>query len=618
MYKVVLINDGVETIIHYPTSDKDSPRLLNLPFKESLSQADQLSFSIPFGNVGYGLVEGLVSKVKVIDTRDDSIIFSGKVLNTKDGMGADGSFINQVTCEGALGYLLDTQTRRWHFANQTPTQILTYLLNQHNSKVDASRKIYVGTIQITQPITIDTNFENTFNAIVTKLKNILGGDLRVRETSGILYLDYLIGQGLNNEVKIQIGVNAKQLIREYDTCDVITRAIPLGYGEGINTLDITSVNSGIEYVEDATAKVKYGIIEDIVTNKDIQNASTLMIYGQTVLAEKKQPKLIIDTAMVDRSVLEQYSLEKYSLGDTLHILANQMNMDVYARVIEREMDLIISPWDTKLVISTRPITLSDQMTSLKQRNMTLENAPQGNTVIFPITKADNADFDSPVTFDLDIPNETININRVYINLHGRKFRAYEKGLSAGGSSTGTSSSGGGSTQTSSSGGASTTSSGSSSSTSTDASSSSTTTGETFHRHWKEGDPPDPDRTGWAVSTHNHDIPHTHGISHTHSVSVGNHTHSVSVPDHSHQLTIPSHLHEILNGIFESTFPLNTKVKVNGVDIGVNYGDGSSAFDQYNLDITPHILIGNNKIEISTEQNGRIEAVIYAQIFIQSK
>ena len=50
-----------------------------------------------------------------------------------------------------------------------------------------------------------------------------------------------------------------------------------------------------------------------------------------------------------------------------------MNMDVYARVIEREMDLIISPWDTKLVISTRPITLSDQMTSLKQRNMTLEN-----------------------------------------------------------------------------------------------------------------------------------------------------------------------------------------------------------------------------------------------------
>ena len=63
-----------------------------------------------------------------------------------------------------------------------------------------------------------------------------------------------------------------------------------------------------------TAKVKYGIIEDIVTNKDIQNASTLMIYGQTVLAEKKQPKLIIDTAMVDRSVLEQYSLEKYSLG----------------------------------------------------------------------------------------------------------------------------------------------------------------------------------------------------------------------------------------------------------------------------------------------------------------
>jgi len=63
---------------------------------------------------------------------------------------------------------------------------------------------------------------------------------------------------------------------------------------------------------------------------------------------------------------------------------------------------------------------------------------------------------------------------------------------------------------------------------------------------------------------------------------------------------------------------NTKIKINGVDIGVNYGDGTAEIDQYDLDITPHINIGNNKIEISTEQNGRIEAVIYAQIFIQSK
>jgi phage minor structural protein len=605
MYSVSLFNGAVETVIHYPSADKDTPHLLTLPFKESLSQAEQLSFSIPYGNPGYSIVEGLVTKVKVIDTRDNSVVFSGRALNTKDGMSSDGKFINQVTCEGAMSYLCDSQTRRWNFLNQTPTQILTYLLDQHNLKVDVSKKIYVGTIQKTQPITIDTNYETTLNAIVTKLHNILGGDLKVRETAGILYLDYLTSQGANNGVKVQIGINAKQMIREYDPADVVTRVIPLGYGEGINQLDIKAVNGGIEFIEDATAMAKYGVIEGLVTNKDLQNASTLKIYGETVLAEKKQPKLIIDTAMVDRSVLVQYSMEKYGLGDTLQVVADIVSINVSARVIERERDLINSPWDPTLTISTRTITLSDQMIDLKQRNLTLEQAPQGNTCIFPIQAAENADLGNPIRLDLDIPAETININRVSINLHGRKYRAYEKGMAAGGSSSST-------TATSSSGGSSTPTSDPSSATSTDASSASSTAGEDPHRHWKEGDPPDPDRTGWAVTTHNHSIPHTHGIGHTHGVSIGSHQHTVPIP------SIPEHAHAIDYGIFESTFPLNTRIKVNGIDIGLNFGDGSSSFDEYNLDITSHIFIGNNKIEISTEQNGRIEAIIYSQIFIQSK
>jgi hypothetical protein len=75
LFRVSIFNNGIQTIIHEPTADEDAPHVLCLPFKESLSQAEQLSFSIPYGNPGYGLVKGLITKVKMIDTNNGAIIF---------------------------------------------------------------------------------------------------------------------------------------------------------------------------------------------------------------------------------------------------------------------------------------------------------------------------------------------------------------------------------------------------------------------------------------------------------------------------------------------------------------------------------------------------------------
>lgn len=577
MYQISIFNSGQETVIHAPISDKEVPHIVATSFKEVLSQAEQLTLAIPYGNPGYSIIEGLKTKVKIYDTRDNSVIFSGRVIPTKDGMSSDGKFTNQVICEGAMNYLVDSQTRRWEFINKTPWEILQFLLDKHNEKMDTERKIYLGIIEVTQPITISTNYESTLNAIVTKVRNILGGDLRVQERNGVLYLDYLIAQGSNNEVEIRLGYNAKEFIREYDPTDIITRAIPLGYGEGINQLDITKVNNGVEYIEDAGAVLKYGVIEGVPTNKDIQNADTLKVYGQTILNEKKQPKLSYSQSALDLSVLTGHENEKYELGDTLHTIIDFMSVDVYGRVVERERDLINNPWDPKLTISTRPITLTDQIIQLKQRSLTLENAPQGSTCIFALPGKENCDSTHPMTFDLDIPKETVNINRVYINLHGRKYRANSKDAAAGGSYTK-----------------------SSVTTSTESGGSTLITMDPFYR--------DTSKVVLFEDSHIHgyDIDHEHEI-----------------PEHSHQFTvpaisIPSHIHPQVYGIVESTHPKNVKIKVNGMDIGINLGDGSSVFDEYDIDITDKVTIGNNKIEISTEQNGRIDAIVYSQIFIQSK
>lgn len=583
MYQVSIFKNNVETIVHYPSANKEAPHVLSLNMKESLSQAEELSFSMPYGNPGYSLIEGLITKVKVYDTRDSSVVFSGRVIPIKDGMNADGKFTNQVTCEGAMNYLVDTQTRRWNFTNKTPSEILQYLLNQHNSKVDSSRRIQLGTIQVTQPITIDTNYETTLNTIITKLRNVLGGDIRVQERNGVLYLDYLLAQGANNGVKIELRKNLKEIIREYDPTDIVTRVIPLGYGEGINQLDITKVNSNIEYIEDSIAIAKYGIIEGVATNKDLQNADTLKIYGQTILNEKKQPSLSYSITALDLSVLTGYENEKYNLGDTLETIVDIMNIDVFARVIERYRDMLNNPWNPKLTISTRPITLTDQIISLKQRNLTLENAPQGNTCIFPLMKAENTDSYHPIEFDLDIPQEAININRVYLNIHGRKYRVDSKDSKAGGSYQRAS----------------------------EVQAKSTTVNA-----WQSLDDPNYSITPPTGIGQQYVLVNTvNGFQVVDFYAFGHiHNFNVTIP----AINIDDHTHEQVLGIVEGTFPKNVKIKVNNNDIGVNLGNGNSGFDQYNIDITPYVHIGNNKIQITTEQNGRIDAVVYSQIFIQSK
>ena len=421
MYKVCIYNSDIETIIHYPTSDKSAPHLIaQMPLSEKLSQASTLAFTLPFMNPGYNQVVELATKVKVFDTRDNSVVFSGRILDIKEGMDSNGEFTKECTCESAMGYLNDTHIRRITYTNKSPAFILSDLLSKHNAKVDASRQIQIGTVEPTQNITIDYNYETTLNGII-KLRNILNGDLLVRETNGVLYLDYLNQQGANNSVQIRLGHNQQRLINEYDASNVVTRLIPLGYGEGINQLDITSVNGGLDYIEDTAAQAQYGVIEGQATNKDLQDATTLKIWGQTQLSQNSQPALKVECDMLDLSTIGIDS--QLNLGDTAEIINDVMNFDVFARVVEKETDLL-APYNPKLAIDTQPLRLTDSLVEMKAKSLSLENAPQGGVYIDTFGYAENIDADHPFTLPVWLSPDIINVNRVRLHIDGQPYRAY--------------------------------------------------------------------------------------------------------------------------------------------------------------------------------------------------
>lgn len=214
--------------------------------------------------------------------------------------------------------------------------------------------------------------------------------------------------------------------------------------------------------------------------------------------------------------------------------------------------------------------------------------------------ADNVDSLHPFVIKFYIPPETLSIKQAKLSFTLEKFRAYEKGALAGGSSTLTSKDGGSSTQTSSSGGGTTATSG--------WNSADPTYGFNNRKTSSGGDP---------SHTHNFEDKSVSSIDHTHDITIGDHSHSVSIPNHRHDVDIPSHEHGLDFGIYESTAATGVGVKINGIDRTEVLG-GPFYAEKENLDITNYIVSGQwNKVELSSTQLGRINASYFIQCFIQS-
>lgn len=142
MYKAILINENTETIIHYPDNKKDTPKLNKLELKEKVSEVDSLSFDNYINNEGYNKIFELTTRIKVIDVRDNTTRFIGRILNADEKMDSSGLFYKEILCESAMSYLTDTKVRNAIVATSS-IDFITQILNKHNAKVTVDKQIFV-------------------------------------------------------------------------------------------------------------------------------------------------------------------------------------------------------------------------------------------------------------------------------------------------------------------------------------------------------------------------------------------------------------------------------------------------------------------------------------------
>lgn len=415
---------------------------------------------------------------------------------------------------------------------------------------------------------------------------------------------------------------------------IYNRIYPLGYGEGVNQLNIREVNGGVPYVENKESIEKYGLHTTIWEDLRFENAEAMLQRAKVLLSGYANPYDTYEISVADLEKLTSREIDRAAAGKIVQF------GDVKTYIVEVQRHPQLAGQD-RLTIANQPEDIAGTISELANRNRINSVYANGATNIYAQSMNDNADADHPAVLKFYIPSEARQINKVLLTWETERFRAYETGAeststvsrstSSGGQSTRTSSSGGGGSTTSGSGGGSHTSSGSSSRFTTGQTPSMVYDRKTSEQHGSGSAHYHVLENFYDMKQHKHDMDHTHSISipsHQHTVSVPSHTHSVDIPSHTHSVDIPGHTHKIIYGIYEGPRASDVKIRVDGKEFPLEEY-------QREIDVADYLAVesGSGKIRrgtyhtveivpISTPNNPkaltRIAAAVTVQLFIQSQ
>ena len=195
-------------------------------------------------------------------------------------------------CEERIAQMDDIMRRPAKFSGSIDAFIRA-VVNEYNSRVDASRAVTVGNIKY-QPNVQDTfdseDYEGCWETLQKNIVEQHGGYLLPRYTESAVYLDYLSEADLPaSSQSIVFGVNMAEMSLEASGEDFYNVLIPVGPSEGSGDdralMDITSVNGGKDYLENSKSVKTYGRREKTETWSGAEDPSDLKSKAQAYFSE---------------------------------------------------------------------------------------------------------------------------------------------------------------------------------------------------------------------------------------------------------------------------------------------------------------------------------------------
>lgn len=570
-----------------------------ISYEKTLNEIDSASFSLPLDDPKNAHCTPF-NFVELYENGERIDLF--RIMPTET---VKNESTNRITyeCEHVLATLIDDVIFGYfQRTNYTTREVLTDLL-----AYQTTQNWRLGNVDFTRYFHYGAEHENVLSVLFSVPKPF---DVAYQWTWDTSVYPWVLNltQAPDEVVgETRWGKNVRGFTKYSDPKPLCTRIYPLGYGEGVNQLDIREVNpTGLPYIEADTVG-EYGIINYVWPDRRYEYADALFAAGKAKLEELKRPLVTYEVDAVDLRQLGH--LDRFDVGKLVRIHDVDLGV-VDVRVMRfTRPDSTGEPWAIQLEIGNKRDNLAVSNVDLARRQQINDTYSQGTTNRDSHSYVDNCDPQHPAKIRLFLDEGLVNINSMKLTYEIEPFRAYSRAIEgggaivdsteAGGASTQTSSSGGGTTATSSSGGGTTATSssgggvststasgggssqtsssggGTSRSTSSGGGTTTTSTSAGAHRHvmfQTTGNAPS-SQFAMAASTAGGGTIYLDGNtsgmtnfetlsaadSHSHSVSIPNHTHEFSTPDHTHSVNIPSHTHDfnVPNHSHNVTIPNHT-------------------------------------------------------------
>ena len=384
MYEVKIINNKEETIINSVGASQYVPRITG-SCKFGINTIDSFTFTIFPNNDGYNLIYPLKTLVEVKNLNTNNVEFEGRVLLQTPKMDNNGIIYKTVVCESYLGYLNDSVQSYETISGVSAEELFKKIINNHNSQVENSKKFIIGEIKIGTSSSDNEdrylNYEKTFDSVNKNLIERFGGELRVRKAGDNIYIDYIKEIGEKKNTVIALANNLIAIEQEKDPSEIITRLIPVGakLENSDERLTITSINGGINYVEDEEAIKEFGVIVDTVNFDDITEAIDLLNKAKSYLKENNKIKKKYKIDALDLSTID-LNFDSFEVGNKYRVINPLMNIDEELRIIEKTLD-INSPQNSSL-------TFGDKFEDIKDYQLGITKATKDlNTLRYNVTAA---------------------------------------------------------------------------------------------------------------------------------------------------------------------------------------------------------------------------------------
>ena len=338
MYIVTIHNGDISTEIH-----NEHHKLFSGNVVQGINTIDSFTFSVFPGNPAFGTLRDFTTLVSVYNTARQRYEFQGRVLYSAPQMSDKGLLTQETICESYLGFLCDSQQEYVAEGSWQIEALLRHILDCHNSQLEGYKHFRLGEIEGVETfdaVYVGIQRENTWKTIKEKVLDNLELELRVRQSDGVLYLDFVKKLGETKSTEIALSKNMKSIIKEKNPSTFITRLIPLGakIEDTEDRVDITSVNAGKNYIDDAEAIAEYGLHVGYVEFDDITLPENLLFRGSVWLRVNNKVNIKYSITALDLSLLG-LDADDFDVGNTYPIKNALLGIDDRARINKKTIDV---------------------------------------------------------------------------------------------------------------------------------------------------------------------------------------------------------------------------------------------------------------------------------------